>query len=291
MIQQNLSISLSDGRQMGYAECGDPTGFPVFYFHGFPGSRLQAADFHSTAYTNHCRFLGVDRPGLGLSSLNKTQTILSWAQDIGELADYLKIDKFSIIAHSGGVPFALACAHAIPNRISHVALVSGMPPATLPEASMGMPLGLRIINVLVRHVPGVSWLLMQIQRKVLLNPMIFKKILQQVPEPDRLICQNMIQMNKMIFALQEAFRHGVEGAACEFRLILKEWGFNIENIDTPISIWQGKLDKQVLVTHAEIYKRKLPNATLHLFDNEAHVSTLYNHMEDIIDSVKTMRAR
>ena len=282
----NASFKLQDGRIVGYSESGDPHGFPIFYFHGFPASRLQATDFHEIAQIKHCRLIGIDRPGMGLSSPNKQQTLLSWTDDIREFSDHLKIDKFSIIAHSGGLPFALACAHSLPERISHVALVSGMPPTTMPEASIGMPLGLRIVNVLARNVPGVSWLLMQMQQKILLKPAIFKKVLQQVPEPDRVICQESTQMNKMILALQEAFKQGVDGAAREFRLILKEWGFNMENIRTPISIWQGKLDKQVLVSHAEIYKRKLPNATLYLFDNESHVSILYNNMEGIIDSVR-----
>ena len=234
----------------------------------------------------HCRLIGIDRPGQGLSSPNKEQTLLSWTDDIREFSDHLKLDKFSIIAHSGGLPFALVCAHTIPERISHVALVSGMPPTTMPEASIGMPLGLRIVNVLARNVPGFSWLLMQMQRKILLKPALFKKVLQQIPEPDRAICQDSTQMSKMIQALQEAFKQGVDGAAREFRLILKEWGFNMENIHTPISIWQGKLDKQVLVSHAEIYKRKLPNATLHLLDDEAHVSILYNHIDEILENVR-----
>ena len=281
----NASFKLKDGRLLGYSDIGDPHGFPIFYFHGFPGSRLQATDFHEIAHGKHCRLIGIDRPGQGLSSPNKQQTLLSWADDISEFSDHLKIDKFSIIAHSGGLPFALACAHAIPERISHVALVSGMPPTTMPEANIGMPFGLRSVNVLARNVPGIPWLLMQMQRKILLKPAVFEKVLQQVPEPDRVICGDSFQMNKMILALQEAFKQGVDGAAREFRLILNEWGFNMENIHTPISIWQGKLDKQVLVSHAEIYKRKLPNSTLHLFDNESHVSTLYNHMAEIIDSV------
>jgi hypothetical protein len=34
-------IILRDGRSLGYGEIGDPGGKPIFYFHGFPGSRLE----------------------------------------------------------------------------------------------------------------------------------------------------------------------------------------------------------------------------------------------------------
>ena len=34
---------LSDGRQLAFHLYGLPTGKPVYIFHGFPGSRIQAA--------------------------------------------------------------------------------------------------------------------------------------------------------------------------------------------------------------------------------------------------------
>jgi hypothetical protein len=34
-------IKLHDGRMLGYAEYGSSEGTPVFYFHGFPSSRLD----------------------------------------------------------------------------------------------------------------------------------------------------------------------------------------------------------------------------------------------------------
>lgn len=36
-------------------------------------------------------------------------------------------------------------------------------------------------------------------------------------------------------------------------------------------------------TLAKVWKRKLANANLNVFDNEAHVSVLYNQIEEIID--------
>ena len=37
-----LYCRLPDGRRLAYAEWGEPQGTPVFYCHGFPGSRLEA---------------------------------------------------------------------------------------------------------------------------------------------------------------------------------------------------------------------------------------------------------
>ena len=37
MVLNNLNMKLSDGRTLGFSECGDPNGYPVFFFHGTAG--------------------------------------------------------------------------------------------------------------------------------------------------------------------------------------------------------------------------------------------------------------
>ncbi len=286
MNHQNLQMTLKDGRTLGFAEYGDPDGHPVFFFHGTPGSRLQAADFQDAALARHCRFFGIDRPGMGLSSMSKQHGLLSWADDIRELADHLNISQFSIIAHSGGAPFALACAYAFPERIHGIAIVSGLGPTLIPGANEGMNRGMRIINVLSRMIPGLSWLLMQVHRSLLSKPERFKSMLQQLSEPDRIILDNPKQWSAMLVAQTETFRQGVAGPAREFQLLVREWGFDLSKITCPVTIWYGQLDSQVPRSHAEIYKRLLPNSELKISDKDAHLSMLYNHVEEILESVQ-----
>ena len=65
-------IKLKDGRMLGYAEYGAPEGKPVFYFHGWPGSRLEWLAFDAGAAVAaelNARIIAVDRPGTGLSAI------------------------------------------------------------------------------------------------------------------------------------------------------------------------------------------------------------------------------
>ena len=70
MDRTDQLVELRDGRSLGYTEYGRRGGRPVFYFHGFPGSRIgwPAFDPSDSASRVKARIIAVDRPGMGLSS-------------------------------------------------------------------------------------------------------------------------------------------------------------------------------------------------------------------------------
>ena len=135
-----LQITLSDGRALGYAEYGDPQGKPVFYFHGFPSSRLDwlLSDSNNVAAELNTRIIAVDRPGMGLSDPKPDREMLDWPDDVAELADAFKIKRFAGLGMSGGGPYAAACAYKIPERLTATGIVSGMGPADAPGAKDGL---------------------------------------------------------------------------------------------------------------------------------------------------------
>lgn len=287
MTKENLIVQLTEDRNLGYAEYGDGAGHPVFFFHGFPGSRLQAGDFHQLAKTHRCRLISIDRPGMGLSSFNQQHTLLSWANDITALANHLEIDHFSLLGHSGGAPFVMACAYAMPERITNAAIVSGIAPTTLPESQISQSIGLKAFYFLIRTVPGLALMMMKAQHTLLKLPKnirdkMYQKMIQQLPSVDQAILQEPGSLNKLYDVSTEAFKQGARGPAHELRLIVNPWGFDLNKIKTPMTLWQGALDKQVPISHAKLYQAHLPNTQLQLFEQEGHLSILYNHMDDIL---------
>lgn len=282
-LNSNLSITLKDGRKLGYAEYGDPLGRVILYFHGFPGSRLEAAHFYDVAVKNHYRVIGIDRPGMGLSSMDYHRTILSWVADVVEFADQLGIAGFSIFGHSGGAPFVAACAYAIPERLHSAAVISGMAPIVNPESRRGMSRGQIIINCLIQTIPGLASLMMRLTLMMLKNPdRMMKQMIKQLPEVDQVLFQDPETGKTIIGSTIEAFKDGVAGPAGEMTLLFREWGFDLENINCPFTIWQGTLDKQVPISHAEIYAKLIPGAQLKLVDGEGHHSLIRHYAEDIL---------
>ena len=85
--RESQRITLKDGRTLGYGEWGDRAGRAIFYFHGYPGSRYEAALADETANRIGARIIGLDRPGMGLSSLKPGRQLLDWSDDVSEAAD------------------------------------------------------------------------------------------------------------------------------------------------------------------------------------------------------------
>jgi pimeloyl-ACP methyl ester carboxylesterase len=285
IMRDRVSMILPDGRQLGYAEYGHPEGKPIFYFHGFPGSRLEAGHLQNIALLNNYRLIGIDRPGMGMSALEPKRSILSWADDVETLADCLGINKFSIVGHSGGAPFVAACAYKIPHRLHGAAIVSGMAPFEIPEVTTSLPRGQRFINSAIRARPWIAMSMMRLTLAMFKKPWMLKHALKHMPEVDQFVIRSLGNNETIRAMLLEPFKHGVAGAAQEFQLIVRPWGFNLPNIKCPVTIWQGGLDKQVPLAHAKIYTKLIPNAKFTFFKQEGHLSLLVNHGEEILRSV------
>jgi hypothetical protein len=96
-VLENSTLVLKDGRKLGYAQYGSPTGRPVFFLHGHPASRLEAAHLHDDAVKVGARIICPERPGFGLSSPQPGRTLLDTARDVEQLGDHLKLEKYGIL--------------------------------------------------------------------------------------------------------------------------------------------------------------------------------------------------
>ena len=112
------NIAVGDDRQIGFAEFGAPQGRAIFWLHGTPGARRQIPiEARVYAEENDIRLIGVDRPGIGSSTPHQYENVFAFADDLRTMADTLGIDKMAVIGLSGGGPYSLACAAAMPDRV------------------------------------------------------------------------------------------------------------------------------------------------------------------------------
>ena len=208
----NNTMRLKDGRRLGYAEYGDPAGAPIVYFHGGGvGSRLLARPLAPVATELKCRIIAPDRPGIGLSDFQLRRTILDWPADVCELADALKIQRFSVFSESGGTPYVAACTCKIPERLTAAAIVAGTCPLDTPGATEDMSKKNRVMVFLVQKTP--MWLLQAMfglqANMVRKRPEKFvTDFLKGFPEIDRKVMENADIQRMMLDGLLEAFHQG-----------------------------------------------------------------------------------
>ncbi|QQD73361.1 alpha/beta fold hydrolase [Acidithiobacillus ferrivorans] len=120
-------MTIRPGQAITYEERGNPGDMPVFLFHGTPGSHFQL-DLLPGALLENVHWIAIDRPGYGESSRCLGLGMADVTATVAACADHLNIDRFQVLGFSGGGPYALACAHIMPDRVYAAHLVSSLGP-------------------------------------------------------------------------------------------------------------------------------------------------------------------
>lgn len=279
-----------DGRTVALTEHGDPSGAPVFLFHGTPDSRLGKEFTDAPARERGLRVLCPDRGGIGGSDPLPGRTIAGYAAEVVALADVLGIDRFATVGYSAGGPFALACAAGCGTRVTGTALMAGAGPIDdRPGAKEGLAKSDLELLDLIEHRPGRAATMLRIQRLAtkLVPSMATKQVGEELTEPDRAWLADRPAGDAMGFFV-EAMRQGPHGVMDEYRLWAGPWHLQWSAVTTPVEIFQGEDDGMVPVHHAEDIASRLPEgiARIHRLPGVGHLS-IQDHVGDVLDALTT----
>jgi pimeloyl-ACP methyl ester carboxylesterase len=286
-VRSARSVQLRDGRTIGFADWGDPTGAPVIHLHGTPGSRLTYDYTDAPARNAGVRVIAPDRPGIGLSSPNPEYTLESIATDVADLADALGIERFGMLAWSGGGPYALAAAAHFGDRISSLAMVA---PAGLLDTrkSRKAMSGLdRTAWILSTFTPRVGApVLGAAMRWSLKHPVnATKSFASKLPRAEmEMLATLPPDVEGPIIGSAEAGRQGGRGIVDDYRAISKPWTFNPEDVQVPTQFWHGDKDEYVPLRVSEELAARVPNAKLHVRPGSGHLIAL-SHYEEIVSGL------
>lgn len=287
-MRREGSVRLADGRSLAYAEYGDPGGEPVLVFHGFPGSRLVAELGDEPGAALGARVVGVDRPGWGRSDFKPRRSVLDWPDDVGELTAQLGIDRFSVIALSGGGPYAAACAYLMAGRVRRAAIVSAIAPlGANPGGTREDPFPARLTGALYRLAPRAAWWTwLGLSAVARIDPDWFlSRLLPLLPEADRRVFALPDVRRLLLRDFREALRRGWRGPRYEMTLNWRPWGFRLEDLPIPLDIWQGLEDTAVPASSARYLASVVPHSRVNLLPGHGHVSVMVEHMDQILKKV------
>ena len=251
-------LTLPDGRRLAYAEYGDPSGRPTLYFHGLPGSRLEAALAHASALQAGVRLIAVDRPGIGGSDRKPGRCLLDWPADVLHLAAHLGLARFAVIGVSGGGPYAAVCAHSISERLDAVGIVSGVAPFDGKSLFQGM---LWFNQVILRFAQRAPWLVTWgLRAAVVLRwfPRFAVGLLARTLDTaDRDVLARDEIRETFARSLVESLRQGTGGHVDELLILARPWGFRLEE-PADVHLWHGGRDRVVPASHGRSLCEALP---------------------------------
>ena len=287
-MRSDLRVELPDGTIVGYAEAGDPAGPPVMYVHGTPSSRLEVGlpGIREAAEELGLRVLAPDRPGMGLSPFRR-YSIVNYPRLVESFADVLGLGRFVVAGVSGGGKYACACAWALPNRVTRVALVSSTCSFDLPGARATRNAEDRRLYGIADRAPWLVRLyLAKVARDLRRSPdALFATVVRSVGATDREVLVDREFREALDLDMGEAFRQGGRGPAHDLTLEARPWDVPFDRIKVPIDIWHGEDDLVVSPDQSRILARTLPLVTEHLIPGEGHFSLFARHAAEVMTSL------
>jgi pimeloyl-ACP methyl ester carboxylesterase len=270
------TIILSDGRQLGFAEYGDPNGIPVFHFHGSAGSRLDHPADENILWNQGIRFISVERPGHGLSDFLPRRRLVDWPEDVSQLADQLGIQQFFLDGWSAGGPHALACAWGLPERVKAVALIASLAPMQREGALNGLPLPNRLLATSARWFPPLTYLFRRLTRGMILRDaeQAAQRVMAAIPEADKAALYSPENLAIFVQSIREGYRQGWGGVAQDDVIVNRNWGFDPASIQSPVDIWHGEADVNVPIHAGRYLAARLPRVRQFFLPGEGHFFVL-----------------
>ena len=293
----DATATLSDGRKLGYVAYGEPTGAPVFHFHGALTSRWEGFWIRDAARAAGVRLITVDRPGVGASSFAPGRRITDWPRDVAQLAAHLSIERFSVMGVSGGGPYALACAAALPEQVRRVALIAGAAPLSNPEVFALMSARQRMVLGRMMHSPrALAGFIFGLKcMPDLLRVLVLGAFLGGLSPADyKLVTDPAIGRAKRLLpavAGLAPFGATVDGPAWDGHLHSMPWGFELSSVRVPVDLWYAEDDRIVSAAMGRWLAPRLAQAHTHYLPDDGHLSLIIARAgEYLADLASAMRS-
>jgi pimeloyl-ACP methyl ester carboxylesterase len=291
-------IELPDGRALDAYLAGPEDGTPLVSHHGTPGAGLPFAPFVQAAAERGMRWVSYSRPGYGGSSRRPDRSVADCVEDVVAILDRLGADRCFTMGGSGGGPHTLACAALIPDRVLAGAAIAspapwgaeglvwlaGAGPENVEEFTAALAGAAELTEFLEREAPDI--------RAATSPQELIDTMSGLLPPVDRAALTGEYAA-VVIGSMHRAVATGIWGWFDDDMAFLREWGFSLDAIETPVALWQGEQDKMVPFAHGEWLARHLRGARAHLLEDQGHLSIAVSSfpavLDDMLDLAKERR--
>ena len=273
---KNGTITMNDGRIVGFADYGSPGQTAVVWCHGGPGTRHEPSIVAGDAAAAGLRLIGIDRPGYGSSTPQPGRTIGGWVADALAVVDELGIDRFLTVGLSTGGAYALAVASQSPRVIGAIACcalsdmrweegkamnVSCQPVWSARDRDEAHAIALELFGAHGEHVvpPRGPAGLDAADVALFATPSFLSWWIADVPD---------------------MFASGVTGFVDDRLADRDGWGtFDVTRITCPVTVLHGSIDGMIPVANAHHTAALVPGARVRIIEGLGHISVATRAIE------------
>jgi pimeloyl-ACP methyl ester carboxylesterase len=267
-----------------------PEGDPVIIAHsGTPNGASLRPETLEAGAERGARHVSYARPGYLRSDRHEGRSVADCAADARAIADALELERFHVLGWSGGGPHALACAALLPDRVISAASIAGGAPHDGEGFDWKDGMGDENIEEMGLAEQGADALTPYLEREAEeIRSGSAEELLRilgdLVSEPDRKALTGSYAEHSLA-SLKDGVSTGVYGWLDDDLAFVKPWGFSVASIQIPVSIWQGREDRFVPLSHGAWLSDHVPGARSHLVEGEGHISLSRHRYGDVLDEL------
>jgi pimeloyl-ACP methyl ester carboxylesterase len=203
---------------------------------------------------------------------------------IRTFADAMGLSRFGVWGYSGGGPYAVACAAALPDRIDAVVVAAGM-------GQVGVWASVEDFEKTDRQMLGLAVRHPWMARRALsigalaarrLPKSAMKSFARELSPSDREVLAELGSPAEAMALFTEAFTNGPRGVVDDYAAIARPWECDLSAVAMPVHVMHGSDDTIVPLAHAERLVAVLPEAKLTVWPGEGHLGTI-RHVGEILD--------
>ncbi len=281
-------LRLPDGRLLHIRASGQAGHPPLLFHHGTPGAATPRRAFERAVHAHGLQLVTTSRAGYGSSTRHPGRAVVDIVSDAAAVMAGIGHERCFVVGWSGGGPHALACAARLPN-VAAVGVVAGLAPFGADGIDWTAGMGADNLAEFAAAAGGEERLRPLLERlrgelQGATPAEIAAAMSSLLPAVDRAALTDEFGAD-LAAGFREALRTGVDGWVDDDLAFLKPWGFELDEIRVPVSLWHGGADQMVPFSHGQWLAGRVPGVSAHLLENEGHLSIEAGTIDQMLDEL------
>eukprot|EP01130_Rhizamoeba_saxonica_P002578 TRINITY_DN1235_c0_g1_i1.p1 TRINITY_DN1235_c0_g1~~TRINITY_DN1235_c0_g1_i1.p1 ORF type:complete len:316 (+),score=45.18 TRINITY_DN1235_c0_g1_i1:69-1016(+) len=277
------------GGLLGYEIYGNPDNDTVILMMDSPFSRvLDIPELYKDNFV-----VIPERPGYGISQYQETFTLQLYAKSIKKLMTHLKVNSATIVGIGAGGPYALALSNKYPSLVKSIILIAPLGPVNEidnPYVGIESQFFLSTTKFTSNKARGLfAWLGRQMLYYYPYQD-FEDVVIDTISHHDRnTIVDNMHIFKALLASITEGLRPGCMGYYSDMELWFKPWGFQLQNVPSPVSIWYSKNDTKIPSSHIDIMCGHLQNVVCNPVEGHGNLALILDRLNQLPQLLKELK--